>query len=144
MCNSVPKFEAATPNTTGKEIQLFMASRRVACGFCDGLLMTRLSKICPLKKHWDDTYVRKRGGEFKSFPVGAPVVDCEDKLVGVVTGITGSKKNKVKVLGVQDFLSKLDKQYFCCKYFNFSLVMNILLLTYIESSQLLLTSRPPC
>ena len=109
ICNSVPKFEAATPNTTGKGIQLFMASCRVVCGFCYGLLMTRLSKICPLKKHWDDTYVRKRGGEFKSFPVGAPVVNCEDKLVGIVTGITGSKKNKVKVLGVQDFLSKLDK-----------------------------------
>ena len=108
MCNSVPKFEAVTSNTTG--IQLFMASRRVPCGYCNnGLLMTRLSKICPLKKDSDDTYVRKRDGEFKSFPVGAPVVDCEDKLVGIVTGITGSKKNKVTVLGVQDFLSKLDK-----------------------------------
>ena len=34
-----------------------------------------------------------------SFPLGAPVVDFEDKLVGIVTG---SEKNKITVLGIQD------------------------------------------
>ena len=105
ICNSVPKFKAATPNTTGKKVKLFMTSRRVVCGFCNGLLMTRLSKICPLEKLSDDKYVRKRGGKFKSFPLGAPVVDRGNKLVGIVTG---SEKNKVTVLGIQDILSKLD------------------------------------
>ena len=107
MCNSVPEFEAATPNMTGKEIQLFMTSRRAACGFCDGLVMAKLSKICPLEKLSDDTYVRKRGGQFKSFPVGAPVVHDVNMVVGIVTG-TGSKKNKVTVLGIQDVISELD------------------------------------
>ena len=101
MCSSVPEFKAARSNTEVEK--LFMASRRCACG-CQGLLMSRLSKICPLKKLSDATYVRKRGRVFKSFPLGAPVVDCEDKLVGIVTG---SKKNKVTVLGIQDLIRLL-------------------------------------
>ena len=106
MCNSFPEFEAATPtDTTGKKIKLFMASRRVVCGFCYGMLITRASKICPLEKLSDGTYVRKRGRVFKSFPLGAPVVDCADKLIGIVTGC---EKNKVTVLGIQDLQSELD------------------------------------
>ena len=101
MCSSVPEFKAARSNTEVEK--LFMASRRCACG-CQGLLMSRLSKICPLKKLSDATYVRRRGRVFKSFPLGAPVVDCEDKLVGIVTG---SEKNKVTVLGIQDLIRLL-------------------------------------
>ena len=100
MCNSFPGFEAATSKATEKKFELFMASRRGVCGGCHGLLMTRLSKICPLEKVFDGTYVRKRGRVFKSFPLGAPVVDCGNKLIGIVTG---SEKNQVAVLGIQDF-----------------------------------------
>ena len=101
MCNSVPEFKAARSNTIVEK--LLMASPRCACG-CQGLLMSRLSKICPLKKLSDATYVRKRGRVFKSFPLGAPVVDCKDKLVGIVTD---SEKNKVTVLGIQDLIRLL-------------------------------------
>ena len=112
MSKNVPKFEAARSNTEVEK--LFMVSPRCVCG-CQGLLMSRLSKICPLKKLSDATYVRKRRGVFKNinfpfgrvyknFPLGAPVVDCEDKLVGIVTD---SEKNKVTVLGIQDLIRLL-------------------------------------
>ena len=100
MCDSVPGFEAATSKTTEKKCELFMASRRGVCGGCHGLLMARLSKICHLEKLLYSAYVRKRGRVFKSFPLGAPVVDRENKLVGVVTG---SEKNQVAVLSIKDF-----------------------------------------
>ena len=101
VCNSVHAFEAAPTDTTAKEVKLFMCSRLVVCPSCDGMFIKRVSKICPLRKLSDTTYVRRGflAGRFKSFPLGAPVVDGEDKLVGIVTGYD---KDKVTVLGSQE------------------------------------------
>ena len=98
VCNSVHAFEAAPTNTTAKEkVKLFMCSRLVVCPSCRGMFIKRVSKIIPLQKKTDTTYVRS--GTFESFPLGAPVVDGEDKLVGIVTSY---KKKKVTVLGSQE------------------------------------------
>ena len=101
VCNSVHAFEAAPTNTTAKEVKLFMCSRLVVCPSCDGMFIKRVSKICPLRKLSDTTYVRRGflAGTFKSFPLGAPVVDGRDKLVGIVTSYDD---DKVTVLGSQE------------------------------------------
>ena len=102
VCNSVHAFEAAPTNTTAKEkVKLFMCSRYVACTACRGMFMKRVSKICPLRKRSDTTYVRRGflAGTFESYPLGAPVVDGDDKLVGIVTGYD---KKEVKVLDSQE------------------------------------------
>ena len=102
VCNSVHAFEAAPTNATAKEkVKLFMCSRLVVCPSCDGMFIKRVSKICPLRKRSDTVYVRRGflAGTFKSFLLGAPVVDGDDKLVGIVTSY---KKKEVTVLGSQE------------------------------------------
>ena len=87
--------------TRRKKVRLFMTSRLVVCPSCRGMFIKRVSKICPLRKRSDTIYVRRGflAGRFKSFPLGAPVVNGEDKLVGIVTSY---KKKKVTVLGSQE------------------------------------------
>ena len=102
VCNSVHAFEAAPTDTKAKQkVKLFMCSRLVVCPSCRGMFIKRVSKICPLRKLSDTIYVRRGflAGRFKSFPLGAPVVDGEDKLVGIVTSY---KKKKVTVRGSQE------------------------------------------
>ena len=100
--NSVHAFEAAPTNTKAKKkVKLFMTSRLVVCPSCRGMFIKRVSKICPVRKLSDTIYVRRGflAGRFKSFPLGAPVVDGDDKLVGIVTCYN---KKKVTVLGSQE------------------------------------------
>ena len=97
VCNSVHAFEAAPTNTTAKKVKLFMTSRLAVCPSCRGMFIKRVSKVCPLQRQTDTTYVRR--GRFKSFPLGAPVVDGDDKLVGIVTDYDD---DKVTVLGSQE------------------------------------------
>jgi hypothetical protein len=101
MCNSVPKFEAAPSGNTGS--QLFMVSRHTKCGGCPGLIISKMSKRCPVENK-NNVYARKSGRCFKSFPIGAPLVNGEDKLVAVVTGF---KDKKLTVLGVDNLSNVL-------------------------------------
>jgi hypothetical protein len=107
MCNSVPEFEAAgAPRNTGTGTRLFMAARpnRCRCSLCLGLIESRMSKICDIKNK-NVGYVRKSGGRFKSHPLGAPLVNGEDKLVAVVTEFEGKT---LKTLSIDDVLQKLE------------------------------------
>ena len=98
LSKSVHAFEAAPTNTKAKKkVKLFMTSRLAVCPSCRGMLIKRVSIICSLQKQTDTaTYVRR--GTFKSFPLGAPVVDGDDKLVGIVTDYDEDKFTDLQFL----------------------------------------------
>ena len=85
---NVSSFKTVPSDGDRTGSKLYMVSRRAVHG-CEnrlmGLLPTRTSKICPVKRREDGSYVRRRGKSFKSFPLGAPLVNDKDELVGVVT-----------------------------------------------------------
>jgi hypothetical protein len=84
-CNSVPTFEAAGA-PTGTGTRLFMVARpgRCICNLCSGLIRSRLSKIYTFKNK-NGRYVLKCRSSFQCYPLGAPIVNGEDKVVAVVT-----------------------------------------------------------
>ena len=99
-CDRVLKFKAVSPNGDQTARTLFMVSRKIAHGCNDkltGVLTTKTSKICPVERREDGNYVR-RGG-FKSCPVGAPLVNGNDELVGMVTAF---QEDVVSVLSVKE------------------------------------------
>lgn len=99
ICGRTPKFKVVPPNGIQTASKLFMVSRRVAHG-CDGskgVLITRTSKICPVVSREDGSYLRSGG--FKSCPLGAPLVNDNDELVGMVTAF---QEDVVSVLSVRE------------------------------------------
>jgi hypothetical protein len=104
MCNNVPKFEAAPLDIEGTGTTFYMASRCTICS-CSRLIISRLSKICPVSvTKCQNAYVRKSWlffGRIKSKPLGAPLVNCDGKLVGVVKEFKG---NEVTVLTIDDLV----------------------------------------
>ena len=92
------KFKAVPHNGDQTVTVLFMVSRRIEHG-CTGVLTAKTSKICLVERFEDENYVR-RGG-FKSCPLGAPLVNGNDELVGMVTAFE-KENGLVSVLGVKE------------------------------------------
>ena len=85
---NVSPFKAGPSDGDRTGSKLYMVSRRAVHGCGNGLmglLPTRTSKICQVKNLENDSYIRRRGRSFKSFPLGPPLVNDKDELVGVVT-----------------------------------------------------------
>ena len=85
---NVSVFKAVPSDGDQTGSKFYMASCRAVHGCGNrlrGLLPTRTSKICSVKKDEDGSYVRLGDGRFKSFPLGAPLVNDKDELVGVIT-----------------------------------------------------------
>lgn len=98
----VQPFEAVPSDGDQTGSMFYMAARRTVhgCNNKNGMLPTRTSKICKVKRCEDGSYVRRRGRRFKSFPLGAPLVNDKNQLVGVITAV--KKKWVTGVLSVTE------------------------------------------
>ena len=106
-CDRVLKFKAVPPNGDQTATKLFMVSRKIEHGCNDkltGVLIAKTSKICQVERRKDGSY--SRSGGFKSHPLGAPLVNGNDELVGMVKAFE-KENGVVSVLGVKELENPL-------------------------------------
>ena len=111
-CDGVLKFKAVPPNGDQTVTKLFMVSRKIAHGCNDrlaGVLTTKASKICPVMRRKDGSYVRSGG--FKSCPLGAPLVNGNDELVGMVTAFQEDVISVLSVKEIENLLLNIGKMF---------------------------------
>ena len=80
----VPNFvESSDIGDVGR--QIYMVSGKARCNRCDKFQTKFISKFCQVEKGTKYSYnYKKIGGGFKDFPYGAPVVNDEKQVVGIV------------------------------------------------------------
>lgn len=103
----VEKFQACPSNDDQAGNILLMVSRRAAHGCNDeltGMLTTKTSKICKVERREDGSYVRcgrlnRLRKRFKSYHVGAPLLNENEELVGMVKRF---ERDTIFVLSVRE------------------------------------------
>ena len=105
----ITEFFQLNGGSDGKKV--YMISRRARCGKCNKFWLRYFSKKCKVVKLREGEFdagtkynYKKKDGSFKKdFLVGAPVVDDENKVVGIVKSIhSQSKVFEVRPINSQD------------------------------------------